>query len=134
MLWLLTGKLRTSVTFIVTVIYALCATAPAIALAFASDASAAHCLTDHHKPGNNHRHATPAHNDGVAHDHFAPGDNNDQSTQCCGVSCLYATAQNPTLIAIAAPQPDAPVAISTAGVFGQGPDRIDRPPRFLSSH
>ena len=130
----LTKKRRWRAAVVVTVFYALCSIAPALALSFADASAAMHCLSDDHRAAEK-PHA-PVHNHGLLQSHtnngalpsgdvekgkVAPGN-------CCGLFCVTAL---PASLHLAIGDPvhgSTPIPALQDYRDGRGPDRIHRPP------
>jgi hypothetical protein len=108
-------------------LYSLCALAPAAAVAF--NGQVAPCMTDTHGVAQVHLDRgdlSDRHSDALGDDPAEPG-------QCCGVLCFSALAP------VAQFDMTTPILASALGTVseysfaGRNPDRLDRPPRSLSS-
>jgi hypothetical protein len=145
MLTRLSRGLRRRAAMILAALYALCAVAPGLTIAFASGAATAHCLTDDHHGlahvhGQDHVQGKPhIHADGSAHEHAddaAPAKDGDDppipTGACCGLFCFsavtvdHAMVERPVHASRVLPVPD-------EALDGRGPDRINRPPISLLS-
>lgn len=117
------------------VLYALCVLAPAATFAFGDAAKTAHCLTDEkHGLGSHADSKTHVHHEGTAHQHSGSGDEQQgTSGKCCGLFCLSALAPATDLPLTQPSIPALVPSLTTDGILGHGPDRLDRPPDSLLS-
>lgn len=129
MLALLTKRWRTRAAILLVAAYALCLVAPTAVFAFSNAPGAAHCMTDDHHG----LVSSPLHKHGGATHHHQNNGDDEHVGKCCGLFCL--SAVSPDTIFVAAPQVHAAVVAMPRPdtLNGRGADRIDRPPRSLSS-
>jgi hypothetical protein len=136
MLSVLTRTMRLKAAMFLAAIYAFAVLAPHTAMAFADPGTLAHCLK---QDGSRDNHVAPepdvhVHADGTAHSHENddPSSGSDEgkgpSAACCG---LFATSAVVIDLRVFLPVPVVASQIlpfPVAGVDGQGPGRIIRPP------
>jgi hypothetical protein len=133
---LLTKQFRTNAALAVAVLYALCALAPSVALAFPGS-MAAHCLGEDLAAASPHEHGvtTHVHANGIKHHHPDAGAHNTSGHEskghgadCCGLFSVVAIP--PPAMLIFASTHLVPVAFQAFEefVYGRGPERINRPP------
>jgi hypothetical protein len=136
MLSVLTRTMRLKAAMFLAAIYAFAVLAPHTAMAFADPGTLAHCLK---QDGSRHNHVAPepdvhVHADGTAHNHgndgpsSAPDEGKGPSAACCG---LFSTSAVVIDLRVFLPVPVVASQIlpfPVAGVDGQGPGRIIRPP------
>jgi hypothetical protein len=153
MLTQLTRIMRVKAARILVALYAFCLVAP-VSLAFA-DSALAHCLTSP-TPAQHmgHAHGEAAHvHQGMAHadhghhvlataesadamhDHAGMTDSGGKSTApaCCGVMCISALPASTFELTPRTMIHASVVASSDAGISGEAPDRLYRPPIVLLS-
>jgi hypothetical protein len=128
MLGCLTAKWRWRVASVLVVLYGLCLATPTIAMAVQQGAIPVHCLShDDHGVGVTHSH------DHGSQPHHSDGDDHARPAKCCGLFSTSAIAPAIAVVdfqtAVLSPAP----SLISAILIGRGPDRIDRPPRFLLS-
>jgi hypothetical protein len=119
--------------------YAFCIAAPVGAVAIAGTVNApAHCMTEFQSVAATHihmadadHHAGASHHANAEHDETTTPDAAKPTAKCCGLFGVTAIPQAQTAIALPALTPAKCRAIATDSLFGQNPDRIDRPPRSL---
>lgn len=153
MLTQLTRVMRVKAARILVALYAFCLVAP-ISLAFA-DSALAHCLTGptqvqhvghvHGEAALVHQGMTHADHDhqasantestGAMHDHAGMTDPGGKSTAlaCCGVMCVSALPASMFELTPRTMTHASVIASSDAGISGQAPDRLYRPPIVLLS-
>ena len=146
MLVLLTSQWRERAAAILVALYALCLVAPAAAFAFSeSPATAVYLsLTDDHRSmgesglGESGLGESHVHQDGMDHHKSSPDKSNfggdDHPGNCCGLFCI--TAIVPPALGVTALHPmqaSAVVLPVAESLFGRSSNRIDRPPRTLTS-
>ncbi|MDO8979825.1 MAG: hypothetical protein Q7V17_11395 [Afipia sp.] len=153
MLTQLTKVVRTKAARILVALYAFCLVAP-VGFAFA-DSALAHCLpgptqVQHagHAHGEaahvhqgmthaDHDHQAPANTESadVMHDHAGMTDSGGKSTApaCCGVMCISALPASMFELMPRTMTHASVVASSDAGISGEAPDRLYRPPIVLLS-
>jgi hypothetical protein len=146
MLTWLTMRCRCRAAIALAAIYAVCVTAPSVALAFADGAVAAHCLSDD-SDGLAHVHAQGSvsgivhtHDDGTVHEHAertAPvvdGENEQtkQAGSCCGLFCFVAVTGDLDL-AVGQPLHVSVLPVLDERLDDRSPERINRPPIPLLS-
>jgi hypothetical protein len=141
MLTRLTKRLRFFVAIALAALYAVCVVAPAVAMALASGAAGAHCLTDdHHGVAQTHiqgqaQSNVHVHKDGTAHEHdhdMVPATDGDSQSSltgtCCGLFCFSAVTGDVDAIVDQHIHASRVVPALDGGLDGRGPDRINRPP------
>lgn len=136
MLTRLTRKLRFRAAVIAAAVYALCVVAPPLALALIDDGTiAAHCLTavDHseataHVPGDDAIHQHPDDNAPTAGGGKA---HTSHTRSCCGLFGFAAVSDDASHAVVQLILASYLVPTLQAGLFGQSPDRINRPPKAL---
>lgn len=153
MLTQLTRVMRVKAARILVALYAFCLVAP-ISLAFA-DSALAHCLTSpaqvqhaghvHGEAAHVHQGMTHADHDRQApantesadamHDHAGMTDSGGKSTAppCCGVMCISALPASMFELTPRTMTHASVVASSDAGISGEAPDLLYRPPIVLLS-
>ena len=143
----LTRRLRLRGAMALAALYAVCAVAPTVAMAFAGGAAAAHCLTDddHHGVARVHEHEhiqgeVHAHGDGAAPAHAdaaAPASDGDRQQDpggsCCGLFCFSAMTGDADAFVEGPVHASRVLPVLDASLDGRGPDRINRPPISLPS-
>lgn len=154
MLMRLTSRMRMKAARVLATLYALCLVMPIAGFVLA-DSALAHCLTAPaqahvHQTAAVHDHQTMAHEMVVkaGHDHHAsaahaaaaddqPGTahTGDKSTTppCCGVMCVSAIPASPFELSPRVVTHAAVLAVSDAGIAGEAPDTLYRPPIVLQS-
>lgn len=133
---LLTKKFRTNAALAVAVLYALCALAPSVALAF-PDSMAAHCLSEELAAASPHEHGATAHvhADGIKHHHPGVGAHKKSSDEskghgadCCGLFSVVAIPAATMLIFGSVHLVPVTFPALDEFVYGRDPERINRPP------
>ncbi len=142
-------------------LYAFCVVFPVAGFAFSSTATAPHCLTDvvqvrpavhqQHGESQGHAHHGDAHQghdhasmamadetglqDHAAMDHPGVGHNSGKplAPACCGVMCVSALPASLFELAPRTVHHQSVTAFSDAGIPGEAPDRLYRPPIILLS-
>jgi hypothetical protein len=131
MFGLLTSKWRLRAGALSVVLYALCFVAPVAAFAFSDGSMPAHCLSSNH-------HAIAdayGHDDGMADPASDPGaDDHGYPAKCCGLFCVSAIAPAMDFVSSRTTPLVLMASVPAESLSGRGFDRIDRPPRNLSSH
>jgi len=141
MLVLLTSQWRKRAAAILVALYALCLVAPAVAFAFNESPATALYLSltdDHRSMGESGLGESHVHQDGMDHHKSSPDKSNfggdDHPGNCCGLFCV--TAIVPPALGVTALHPmqvSAVVLPVAESLFGRSSNRIDRPPRTLTS-
>ena len=141
MLVLLTSQWRKRAAAILVALYALCLVAPAAAFAFNESSATALYLSltdDHRSMGESGLGESHVHQDGMDHHKSSPDKSNfggdDHPGNCCGLFCI--TAIVPPALGVTALHPmqaSAVVLPVAESLFGRSSNRIDRPPRTLTS-
>lgn len=133
-----TKIVRMRAAIIMAVLYAMCVLAPSTALAFVADPAAARGQTEvrviapSKHEGMSHVHAAGK----LHHHHDQSGDPNSPSStgdkaadaKCCGLFCVFALAQDPTLTLAAPLRANAAVQSIANDLAACGPSRLHRPP------
>ena len=136
-------------------LYAFCVVFPVAGFAFSKTATAPHCLTGvvqaepvmhQHIEGHGHAHHGEAHqghdhgsmamaDDNGANDHGGTSDSGGRLTTpaCCGVMCVSALPVSLFELAPRTMHHLSVTAFSDAGIPGEAPDRLYRPPIVLLS-
>lgn len=138
---LLTSQWRKRAAAVLVALYALCLVAPAAAFAFSASPATALCLSqtdDHQSTGESGLGKSHIHQDGMDHHKSSPDKSNfggdHHPGNCCGLFCV--TAIVPPALGITALHPmqaSAVVLPAAESLFGRSSNRIDRPPRTLTS-
>lgn len=129
-----TSRIRLAAAFALG--YALCVAAPAVAMVGNATAPA-HCMSEFQNVSAAHIHmADTSHHAGAAHHPDAAPDKAKPDTanspaKCCGLFGLVAIPQAQAAMTLPAFMPEKRRVVATDSLFGQDPDRIDRPPRSL---
>ena len=133
---LLTKQIRTYAALVVAVLYAVCALAPSVALAF-PDGMAAHCLGEDLAATSPHEHGVTAHvhADGIKHHHPGVGahkKSGDESkghvADCCSLFSIVAIPATTMLIFGSVHLVPVTFPALEEFVYGRDPERINRPP------
>ena len=72
-----------------------------------------------------------AHPDGVPHQHPAPHDGEQSTSNCCGIACINALPASLPGVALAAMSAGVPLAMLQESVVGGAPPLLYRPPISL---
>lgn len=155
MLMQLTSRMRVKAARILVALYAFCLAVPVAGFVLA-DSALAHCLTpvaqvqNASESGHHHHqamHADVTH-DHAGHDHHASAetaaatDDHTGTTHtggksttppCCGVMCVSALPASPFELAVQSVDHAPVLAVADAGIPGEAPDTLYRPPIALLS-
>ena len=151
MLMRLTSGFRVKAARVLVALYAICLVVPVAGFVLA-DSALAHCLTssapvqhvseavhDHHAMHAGMTHAGDDHHASAGtaaatDDHAGTDHTGGKSTPpCCGVMCVSAIPASPFELSPRAVAHAAVLAVSDAGISGEAPDSLYRPPIVLMS-
>lgn len=115
--------------------YAVCALAPAAALAWGDAARAAHCLTNEHTASKADQSAADHIHDheGAPHQHPASDDGDKSASDCCGIACVNALPASVPGFVNTVMSAGVRIAMVQESVIGGAPPLLYRPPIILSS-
>lgn len=153
MLKRLSRAARVNAARVLVALYALCVVMPVAGFAFGNSAAAVHCLTDPapvvvQTQHSAHQHDALAHQDHAAHshDHSAMAMADDAGTgadhtglkgasapACCGVMCVSALPASLFELTPRTVHHASIAASSDAGISGEAPELLYRPPIVLLS-
>ena len=148
----LTSQMRAKAARILVALYAFCLVVPVAGFVLA-DSALAHCLTppvhaQHVTEAVHDHHAMHADMTHAGHEHHASADtaaatDDDAGTAhtgsksstppCCGVMCVSALPASPFELSPRAVAHAVVLAVSDAGIAGEAPDTLYRPPSVLLS-
>lgn len=153
MLMRLTNGIRVKAARVLVALYAFCLAVPVAGFVLA-DSALAHCLTpvtqaqhvrqaeavhDHQAHGAmahaGHEHHASADTAAAADDHAGMTHSGGKSTTppCCGVMCVSALPASPFELTAESVDHSPVLAVADAGIPGQAPDTLYRPPIVLLS-
>ncbi len=146
MLMRLTSGFRVKAARVLVALYAICLVVPVAGFVLA-DSALAHCLTpsapvqhvseavhDHHAMHAGDDHHASAGTAAATDDHAGTDHTGGKSTPpCCGVMCVSAIPASPFELSPRAVAHAAVLAVSDAGISGEAPDSLYRPPIVLMS-